>query len=95
MVMNTSEDVKAHFQKSLNLLLNLTNSIGDKYNYIQILFNRIIKSSNMIRNFSYVLKMSKEADTELKIEKFYSNNHLLSLSLIIMDKILSFGFFNQ
>ena len=73
--------------------MNISNSIGEKYNYIQIFFNRIIKSSNIIRNFVYALSSklnNPSSESDIKIEKYYSNDHLLSLSFVILEKIITF-----
>ncbi len=76
----------------MNILLNLTNNVGDKNNFIQICFNRLIKSPQMIRNFVYTLNYKKNT---IKIEKIYSNSHLLSLCLLIVDKIISSKVINK
>lgn len=52
---SNSKENRILFEKCLNVLMNISNSIGEKYNYIQIFFNRIIKNSNLIRNFLYAL----------------------------------------
>lgn len=78
--------------------MNISNSIGEKYNYIQIFFNRIIKSSNLIRNFVYALSSrlnDGSCETDMKIEKYYSNDHLLSLSFVILEKVITFRYMTK
>lgn len=66
---NSSEN-RSLFQKCLNVLINISTSMGEKYNYIQIFFNRLIKSLNFVRNFVYALSSNikdKGSDSDFKI----------------------------
>ena len=93
-----SKENRILFEKCLNFLMNISNSIGEKYNYIQIFFNRIIKSSNLIRNFVYALSSrlnNGSSESDMKIEKYYSNDHLLSLSFVILEKVITFRYITK
>ena len=85
-IMNQKKDQKNLFQKCFNLLINISNCVGEKYNYIEIFFNRLILSSSPIRNFTYAFG---SVDSQNGIEKYYSNQNLLTLSFIIVEKILN------
>ncbi len=78
-------------------MINISNSVGEKYNYTEIFFNRVIKSSNLIRNFSYALNSRLNGGSAhlMSIEKLYSNDHLLNLSFILMEKIVTFRYITQ
>jgi hypothetical protein len=80
------------FGKCLNVLMNISNSVGEKYNYIEIFFNRVIKNSNLIRNFAYALGSVGNTlrQPEMSVEKLSSNEHLLRLSVVILEKIITF-----
>jgi hypothetical protein len=58
--------------------------MGDKYHYTQICMNRILKSQDIVKNFVNFVKIGS-----IHLEKYYSDDKLLGLSLIIIEAIIN------
>jgi hypothetical protein len=70
------------FKKAFTVYNYLASNISDNCNNIQILINKILKSDNALIFFV-------EVNNLITLEKIYSAENILSISLIVLDKILA------